>query len=93
MSADELIAYGAVVCATAYAGWRLLPAGWRAALAQRFSRLAQRAGLLGAAPRVQAGPSGHTACHTCSACPGCADKGPATAVHTVAFRKTAGRSS
>jgi hypothetical protein len=71
---EALIAYGAVVWAAAYMGWRLLPVSWRHALSQRCGKLGQWIGL---AP-VQVGtPSQATQARPqggCGPCTGCASR-------------------
>jgi hypothetical protein len=71
---DELVAYGAVLWAAAYMGWRLLPGSWRDALGQRCRKLRQRIGLAqvqAATPSqaTQARPHGG-----CGPCTGCASR-------------------
>ena len=71
---DELVAYGAVLWAAAYMGWRLLPGRWRDALGERCRELGQRIGL----EQVQAAtPSQATQARShggCGPCTGCASR-------------------
>lgn len=66
----ELVTYGAVVGAAAYASWRLMPGVLRVALAKHCTTLAKRLGLA-QAETVRRWATGTS---TCGGCSGCAHK-------------------
>ena len=71
---EECIVYGAVICATIYATWRLLPGVLRDALAERCANLAQRPGLASADARSPAQGASRRASGGCGGCTGCATR-------------------
>lgn len=66
---EELLVYGAVLCAVTYATWRLMPGALRMVLAERCATLLRRRGLdvpAARLDRVSAKASG-----ACGGCTGC----------------------
>ena len=85
---EELLAYGAVLGATTYATWRLMPCALRVALAERWATLAPRFGFADAdadPARRQASASGSS---TCGGCSGCASKPTSIKVVVVTNKNT-----
>ena len=88
---EELVAYGAVLGATTYATWRLMPGALRVALAERWANLAQRFGFADADAdpvRQQGSERGGS---TCGGCSGCASKQTSDKLVVVTRKDTNGR--
>ena len=84
---EELVVYGAVVCAASYATWRLMPGVLRDALAECSAGLARRVGLAhgdaGASPRsIREKSKGG-----CGGCTGCVQTNPSRRVASITKKK------